>query len=94
MDHYTSIKGDLIKSRVPDASAFPIPTSLILVALKYALRKAWSDEDRSQIKAAVLKIYDEVVVPADLPIVDGAAELVVEKIIRSVLSAILDAALG
>ena len=58
------------------------------------MRKAWSTEDRGQIKAAVLKIYDEVVVPADLPIVDGAAELAVEKIGRTILSALLDAALG
>lgn len=94
MDHYSELKKEVSNTPPSEVSAFPVPTSLILVALKYAMQKAWSGEDREQIKAAVLKIYDEVVVPADLPIIDGAAELVVEKILRSILSALLDAALG
>ena len=94
MDHYSELKQEVANEPPVGAMAFPIPSSLILVALKYAMRNAWSTEDRGQIKAAVLKIYDEVVVPADLPIVDGAAELAVEKIVRTILSALLDAALG
>lgn len=94
MDHYAELKRDLEKEPAPEASAFPVPASLVLVAIKYALRKAWSTDDRDKIKEAVLKIYDEVVVPADLPVVDGALETAVERIVRTLLSTLLDAALG
>ena len=94
MNHYEEIKRELQESGPVEVSAFPVPASLILIAIKYALRKAWSTGDRDQIKAAVLKVYDDVIVPADLPIVDGAVEEAVEKVVRSILSALLDAALG
>ena len=91
MSHYNAIKAEYDAAPV---GAFPIPISLILVALKYAMRKSWGSDDRERIKIAVLKIWDEVVVPADLPIVDGALEAAAERLIRNVLVALLDAALG
>jgi len=93
MNHYEEIKREVDAAPV-EASAFPVPASLILVAIKYALKRAWSSEDRDQIKEAVLKVYDDVVVPADLPIVDGALETAIEKVVRTILSSLLDAALG
>ena len=74
--------------------AFPVPVILILVAIQYAMRKAWKKKDRIDIKAAVLRIWDEVIVPADLPIVDGAVEVAVEQSVRALLVALLDASLG
>tara|TARA_Y100001973_G_C5209218_1_gene344301 strand:+ start:34744 stop:35034 length:291 start_codon:yes stop_codon:yes gene_type:complete len=92
MDHYGVIRQEYANE--PDtATAFPIPVSLIIVALRYAMKKSWGKKDRTDIKAAVLKLWDEAVVPADMPIVDGALELALERLIRSLLVVLLDAAL-
>lgn len=91
MDHYADIKREYEEDLV---GAFPVPITLILVALKYAMRKSWGGGEGDKIKAAVLKVWDEVVVPADLPIIDGAIEAAVENFARTVLVELLDAALG
>ena len=92
MDHYNAIKQEC--QQTLSVGAFPVPVSLILVALQYALRKSWKRKDRGDIKSAVLRIWDEVIVPADLPIVDGAAEVAVEQSVRALIVALLDATLG
>ena len=91
MSHYNDIKAEYDAAPV---GAFPIPISLILVALKYAMRKSWGSDDRERIKIAVLKLWGEVVVPGARPSVDGALEAAAERLIRNVLVALLDAALG
>lgn len=91
MDHYVELKREVDDAPV-EATAFPVPSSLILIAIKYALKKAWSPEDRDKIKAAVLKIYDDL--DFDIPIIDGVVEDAVERVVRSLIVALLDAALG
>lgn len=92
MDHYQKMRQECQQSL--SVGAFPVPVSLILVAIQYAMRKSWKKKDRIDIKAAVLRIWDEVIVPADLPIVDGAVEVAVEQSVRALLVALLDASLG
>ena len=98
MDHYAELKREMGDDSSPEvqmtasASAFPVPASLILIAIKYALKKAWSPEDREKIKAAVLKIYDDF--DFDIPIIDGLVESAVERVIRSIIVSLLDAVLG
>ncbi len=107
MNHYKAISGELETLRgegsmgsrngtvmATDIQAFNIPASLLIVALKYAMRSAWSEEDRQEIKSSVLKIYDEIIVPLDVPAVGGAAERAIEKVGRGILAAALDYALG
>jgi len=76
-----------------DIEGFSLPASFIFLAIKYALKNAWSEKDREEIKLSVLRVYDEVVVPLDLPVIDGPVETGVEKVVRSLLIAILNAAL-
>ena len=108
MNHYKELKDEFCKSQDHlqaliardgspaeyDLKAFNLPASLVLIAIKYALKSAWSDEDRQEIKASVMKLYDEVVVPLDVPVVDGAIETAIEKIGRGLLATVLDIALG
>ena len=94
MNHLTELKSDLEQEPAPqgqESSGFLPVSSIILVAIKYALKNAWNEKDRADIKASILELWDTSEI--DSPIIDGVLETIAKKVIRSLLVVILDQAL-
>ena len=94
MSHFEELKTELANEPAPQgqesSGVLPV-SSIILVAIKYAVKNAWSEEDRAEIKASILKIWDTSDI--DIPVIDGVIEDIAKKVIRSLLVIILDQAL-
>ncbi len=94
MNHLAELKTELANEPAPqgqESSGFLPVSSIILVAIKYAVKNAWSEEDRAEIKDSILEIWDTSDI--DIPVIDGVLEDIAKKVIRSLLVIILDQAL-
>ena len=94
MNHLKELKSDLEQEPAPqgqESSGFLPVSSIILVAIKYALKNAWNEKDRADIKASILELWDTSEIA--IPIIDGVLETIAKKVIRSLLVVILDQAL-
>ena len=60
---------------------FSVPITLFVTILKVITDKTWSPEEKEELQAAAVKIFDEHM-PTDLPLVGGWAEDAINKFIR------------
>tara|TARA_R100000808_G_scaffold19628_2_gene42546 strand:+ start:3723 stop:4070 length:348 start_codon:yes stop_codon:yes gene_type:complete len=76
-------------------AAFPFPWSLVILAAEFVLKSAIKDnEDKQAIRAAILKVFDDLADGWDVPVLPDVAELTLEAILRTSLVAVLDRYLG
>ena len=61
---------------------FSVPITLFVTIIKVITDKTWSPEEKEELQAAAVKIFDEHM-PTDLPVIGGWAEDAVNKFIRS-----------
>ncbi len=70
-----------------------IPLSLLRLAIHYLRDRTIKPDQAESLKQAVLRLFDEVVVPYDTPLPD-AFEVPAENFIRAILVYLLDKELG
>jgi len=61
---------------------FGVPITLVVTILKVIANQAWTAEEKEELQAAAIKIFDEHI-PTDWPLVSGWAEGAVNKFIRA-----------
>ncbi len=93
MNHYDEFRQFRESGKERFGFAFPV-VSLVVLAIKFALSRSWTDDEKVSVRESILKVFDEDFAPADLPIVSGSTEAAVDAILRQLLVALLDETLG
>ena len=93
MDHYEQFKHFKHADKERFGFAFPVVT-LIVLAIKFALSRTWTDTEKESVKESILRVFDEDFAPIDLPVVAGPTEAAVDAVLRQLLVALLDETLG